>query len=495
MTARPIFVHSLFRSGSTYVFGAFRRSAAGYWCYQEPLNEFVRHVADAPHRLLEIDAHDRALLRHPTMDKPYFWEFYQIRDAIAPLFRKEFSYDTFFTARTDPSFPALKSYLQCLIDNARGRPLLQCCRSFGRIAALRDAFAGTHIHLWRNPHDQWWSYQVGDYFDATTQLILNAADTPPILAAVKEICGVLDFHDRDVESEIAHARRHRLASRESYLSFYALWMYSFLQSEKVADLSINIDSLSTSNAYRQHILASLANQGIDALDFSDCSSAQAQFSANDIAFFTEAEERVHALFQIHSPATGPLEPALMLRAEHKPAAHENLAELAESATRARRVALREIDTLAATQRQVAGQQAMLAESHKVAETRGEELALARAQLVQLEGDIQRVQVQLQASENEVSNRRAQLTAKSEELSDATFRLGALGNELAAMQESAEQLQNEAIKAGARIEELNRDVNKWWAMADGLDRHLKAVYATRSWRVTAPLRRIAAALKI
>ena len=145
MSANPIFVHSLFRSGSTYVFGAFRRSPAGYWCYQEPLNEHVRHVADSPERLLEIDARDGSLLRHPPLDKPYFWEFYKIRKAIAPLFRKEFSYYTFFIGTGHPSFGQLRSYLQALIDNAKGRPFFQCCRTTGRLAGLREAFGGTHI--------------------------------------------------------------------------------------------------------------------------------------------------------------------------------------------------------------------------------------------------------------------------------------------------------------------------------------------------------------
>ena len=198
----PIFVHSLFRSGSTYVFNAFRRSTAGYWCYQEPLNEYVRHVASAPERLLEIDGHDASLLRHPLLERPYFWEFYQVRNAIAALFRKEFSYDGFFMAADNPSFGDLTGYLQRLIDSAKGRPFLQCCRTFGRLAALRDTLGGTHIHLWRNPHDQWWSYQVGDYFDAATQLIYNAADLPTTLAAAKEICGIPSLHDQDIDEEL-----------------------------------------------------------------------------------------------------------------------------------------------------------------------------------------------------------------------------------------------------------------------------------------------------
>jgi len=38
-TELPIYIHSLFRAGSTYLFHVFRRSKAGYWCYQEPLHE------------------------------------------------------------------------------------------------------------------------------------------------------------------------------------------------------------------------------------------------------------------------------------------------------------------------------------------------------------------------------------------------------------------------------------------------------------------------
>ena len=467
MTAGPIFVHSLFRSGSTYVFGVFRRSGVGYCCYQEPLNEFVRHAADAPDRLLEINAHDSSLLRHPILKKPYFWEFYQIREAIAPLFRKEFSYDTFFMADGHPSFPYLKSYFQCLIDNATGRPMLQCCRSFGRIAALRNAFAGTHIHLWRNPRDQWWSYQVGDYFNATTQLILNAAQLPPVLAAVREICGIPDFHDLDVDMELAHARAHPLASRESYLSFYALWMYSFLETERVADLSINIDSLTTSDVYRQHILSALARRGIDGVDFSDCSSAQARFSPDDVAFFTEAEDRAHELFQSLGRETTSVESALRLRAEHSPASRGDAPNLAASADRARKVALRQMDALAEAQRQVTAKEVALAESQRIVEVRGEELAGARYRSVQLEAEMQGVKAQLEGAKNAFSRLETQLAAKDDDLATAR----------------------------SKIEELNRDVTRWWTMADGLDRHLKAVYATRSWRVTAPLRRIAAALKI
>jgi hypothetical protein len=316
MSAGPIFVHSLFRSGSTYLFEVFRRSPAGYWCYQEPLNEYLRHAADAPDRLLEISTRDGALLRHPTLEKPYFWEFYQVRDAIAPLFRKRLSYDGFFATPDSSSFRDLVSYLRALIDSARGRPFFQCCRTTGRSAALREALAGTHIHLWRNPHDQWWSYQVGDYFNATTQRIFNAADLPPPLVAIKASCGIADFHDDDIEIELARDRNHRLAARDDYVSFYALWLYSMIACERTADLSLNIDALTTSAAYRQRVLDTLARIGIRDLDFSDCSIARAPFGAAELAFFAETEDQVHRIFLDHDVRSDDLAAALELRTRH-----------------------------------------------------------------------------------------------------------------------------------------------------------------------------------
>ena len=197
---------------------------------------------------------DGSLLRHPRLDKPYFWEFHEVKNAIAPLFRKELSYDWFFAADGQLLLRNLDLKLSASADRrAQGRPLFQCCRTFGRAAALRETLAGMHIHLWRNPWDQWWSYQVDDYFERNDQLIFNAAELPPVLRAVKAICGIADFHDDDIDKELAHDRNHRLAAREDYVSFYALWLYSMLACERTADLSINIDALTASAAYRQRI--------------------------------------------------------------------------------------------------------------------------------------------------------------------------------------------------------------------------------------------------
>jgi hypothetical protein len=482
MNDNSIFIHSLFRSGSTYVFGAFRRSAAGYWCYQEPLNEYVRHVADAPERLLEIGARDSALLRHPALDKPYFWEFYQVRKAIAPLFRKEFSYDTFFIGKDHPSYGALCTYLQALIDNAQGRPFFQCCRTTGRFAGLRDAFGGTHIHLWRNPHDQWWSYQVGDYFDATTQLIFNASDLPDSLAAVRDLCGIATFRDQDIDKELAHFRNHRLAAREDYVAFYALWLYSLLACEKAADVSVNIDAMSTSSTYRRDTLSALDRDGINGLDFSDCNIAQSQFGANDLAFFAEAEERVHDIFRNKGVEQDDLAAALDLRARYRPGSRWTIPDAVASLSRVHGVAIRQMDALAGTQRELAQRENVLADARRA-------IAAGQAALDARENDLAEAHARSTALAAESGAIRLRMAALSEDLVEASARLDSQAAELASARQRSERLHDELRVAGSRLEEANLETHRWWSMADDTGRHLQAIYLSHSWRLTAPLREI------
>jgi hypothetical protein len=517
MDPKPIFVHSLFRTGSTYIFSVFRRSELGYWCYQEPLNEHIRHAKDAPERLLEIDSNYNSQLHHPALQKPYFWELYQIRDEIASLFRKELSYDWFFIDEEHPAFPEVTAYLQCLIDAAKGGPVLQCCRSYGRAAALRRICGGTHTHLWRNPWDQWWSYKVGDYFDATTVLILNAQGLPPVLAEVKHLCGIVDFHHPDIEQEIDHALNHRLGARDGYFAFYALWLFSFLALERVADLSISIDSLSSSAAYRKKTLAALARLSISGLDFSDCKIVQTRFNERDKAFFADTENRVHDLFLRYGYTQEDLDASMKLRAQHRPASRPSMPEMVEHASRWRELAIRNGDRLAEVQRSLAEQDGRLTDTLHLGEAQREELAAAKQHVSLGESELFAARERLAALGHALAEARGHLNSRSEELAvarqhaarvdgeltqacerlqglehqliEARAHSDARSEELAASRERAQRLENEWNAAKAKIDELNRYVHDWWAMADGLSHELQAVHASRSWRLTAPLRKV------
>src|SRR5271168_1053815 len=79
--ARPIFVHSMWRCASTYLFNVFRRSPQRYFAYQEPIHEVTVTSAANPRHLLEFLSEKMAgELRHPILEKPYFQEIFEVHD-------------------------------------------------------------------------------------------------------------------------------------------------------------------------------------------------------------------------------------------------------------------------------------------------------------------------------------------------------------------------------------------------------------------------------
>lgn len=141
---QPIFIHSLFRTGSTYIFNVFRRSDSGYWCYQEPLNEYLIQAATEPDRPLEINDEKQRYYRHPKLNKPYFYEFHMLANEVGKHFHKEFSYDQYFTTEQD-DFTDLKNYFTVLRNGSKGRPVFQCCRTTGRVAGIKTECGGIHV--------------------------------------------------------------------------------------------------------------------------------------------------------------------------------------------------------------------------------------------------------------------------------------------------------------------------------------------------------------
>lgn len=296
--AAPIFIHSLFRSGSTYMFNAFRRSDAGYWCYQEPLSEKLIYHANKPGGFqVGVEGVNKGL-RHPTLDKPYFYEFHVVAEEVVKLFRKEFSYHQYF-ARKAEDLAELKLYFMALLNGALGRPVFQCCRTAGRVFGLKTELSGIHIFLWRNPWDQWWSYKQDHYFTSRNLFIADAKDLPDFLRLLKKELKIPEFNNVDPSIKDAYFSNRKLDSRASYSLFYGLWCHAMLEAKPHCDISISIDSLSTSDTYRRHIIQELQLLGVGGLDFSDCAVAMARYGESDRDFFLEVENYLHRLLLSH----------------------------------------------------------------------------------------------------------------------------------------------------------------------------------------------------
>ncbi len=290
----PIFIHSLFRSGSTYLFNVFSRSESGYWCYQEPLNEHLLNAASSPDELLELDTKSQKYLRHPDLNRPYFQEFHSIADDVGRLLQKEFCYDQYFS-NEDSEIVDLTAYFSLLVGRSNGRPVFQCCRTTGRVQNLISGHGGIHIFLYRNPWDQWWSYKKSVYFDASNLLISYAKNAPESIRIIRKDLGIPRFHNKDILLEYGHYSRPWLGAVGSYKLFYSLWCHAMLEAKPRCQLSIDIDRLSISNSYQKSIVGRLDEIGIDGLDFSDCAVPMANYGECDHMFFDPIEVEVHSL--------------------------------------------------------------------------------------------------------------------------------------------------------------------------------------------------------
>ena len=287
MNRSPIFIHSLFRSGSTYFFNVFRRSPAGYFCFQEALHPVVFYLRDNPQDLLKIHTAAYELMRHPNLDKPVFQEVASVSSAWKEKITYSAIFDGYFGS--DQADNGVEFFRAILDEVKDKRAVFEECRTTGRIGLLKEELGGFHIYLWRNPWDQWWSYKTIDHLEYQNREIINA---PNSFKAIGRLRSQLSFQKSHTDS-VLQVQDGVLTAEESYLTFYLLWCLGLREGVKYADLLINIDTLTQSEAYRNEILARLAENGIDSIDLSDCHIPQGDYFDDDLKFFAPLEARVH----------------------------------------------------------------------------------------------------------------------------------------------------------------------------------------------------------
>lgn len=281
-TAPPIFIHSLFRSASTYFFQKLRANES-FSCYQEPFNESLAALNYPWRHYRLLGSPNRPGLRHPLLDRPYFYEFWQARRQLRGLYRASFAYDRYFAK--DGQLPsAQRAWLSAIIEHAPARPVLQFCRSSGRVAAIRSLYGGTHLHLWREPRGQWWSYKTADYFDSVSRRIYRGSQVPE---ALRQVCRM---------ARIPRLRFRHPQPRGNYMMFYGLWLDAWLRLTANSDLSINIDRIALYPAENAECARRLAGLVDYSIDLSDIRASGMVFAAEEEPFYAQVEEAVSEIF-------------------------------------------------------------------------------------------------------------------------------------------------------------------------------------------------------
>jgi SAM-dependent methyltransferase len=116
-----------------------------------------------------------------------------------------------------------------------------------------------------------------------------------------------------------------------------------------------------------------------------------------------------------------------------------------------------------------------------------ELQFANSRIEELNGQNNNLRSELQTSNSKVQELNGQNNNLRSELQTSNSKVEELNGQNNQLQSSADNLKLELKSANTRIEELNGQINHLKSAADSLNGELQIVYASRSWRITRPLR--------
>jgi hypothetical protein len=242
---RMVFLHGMWRSGSTYLWSRFR-GARGTCCFYEPLHHGLgkltraRIERDTPEK---IDAN-----RHPTLAQPYFAEFAPLIDRRGVFgYHRSLAYDRFILSPGE-AHPRLERYVTGLISHAESRgatPVLGFNRTGLRLAWLKARFDAFHIHIDREPAAIWASYAAeaakgNPAFFAMWLTVLEKNAGHPLMAPLADR---LNLH-RPLPVSLSAKARHRhiietMTQEESYFLVYYLWLACTSHALAESDLLID----------------------------------------------------------------------------------------------------------------------------------------------------------------------------------------------------------------------------------------------------------------
>jgi hypothetical protein len=292
-----IFLHSSWRTASTYVWAKFRQRSDTY-CYFEPLNE---HLFAATAEVIDRFV-PWSFANHPALEAPYLEEFrplirrdgdgglsgFGVQSFGIPGFPAHLTFGRYCATSGDP-MPELEAYLADLAQLARRlgrRPVYGFVRTDLRVGWFRARMPGTHIFIRREPRRQFMSMlrqavQGNPYFLQRGVVILRhnleAPAFAPLLAALE--FPAIDLPPLLDSSALREAFRGKLVDetvlRRLYFIFYFMWLLARQLGEPHCHLVIDIDRLSIDrlslhHSYRREIEDRLGDLVGMAVSFADC---------------------------------------------------------------------------------------------------------------------------------------------------------------------------------------------------------------------------------
>jgi len=179
MSDEAVFLHSMFRTGSTFLAARFAADPR-YLMFYEPFHGGLASLRGTLRSQRDYEA-ARAGLGHDHIADGY-WSAYLARDPQTgrtprDLYRVRFGVHDVLNGLSDQG----ARYLEACGRTAAGQgrvPVFGFCRSGLQVAAMKRRLPGRHLHLARDPRWQFASYETAgpDYFVPQTLLHLIASE-------------------------------------------------------------------------------------------------------------------------------------------------------------------------------------------------------------------------------------------------------------------------------------------------------------------------------
>ena len=307
-TRKSIFIHSMFRAGSTYIFNKFRENENA-WAFYEPLHHDLINLRPESLDIWKYDKKTTNIMNHPELRKPHFYEFkFAFHDGEQlPYYNTDFAYREFFHVRDTQAFG---NYIGNLIDSVPDgkTPVFQFNRTSLRIDWFKENYPESlNIFLLRNPRDQFESYYqrspIGKniFLAINLYIVLFEENARQYLLPKQK---KPDFSGNVADDlQICMALSKKMNLQKHYEIFYFLWMQSFMHAEKFADLIIDMDKMNSDDTYVSEIENAIKDFSGIALQFDDYNIKQnTQYSLKN-KVFTEIEQKVADDYGFHSDVT------------------------------------------------------------------------------------------------------------------------------------------------------------------------------------------------
>lgn len=250
---KAIFLHSLFRAGSTYLFKKFRDNEST-WPFYEPLHHDLDRLRK---KKLDIwkynDESISKLMSHPTLSSPHFNEFmYAFKDnGQLPFYNQRYAYHDFI----DPP-ESLKEYIDNLVLSApeSTSPVLQFNRTSLRLKWFKKTYPDMmHVFLLRDPFDQFESYVrrggLGNNIFLALNLIMIAAND--LFARQDERIDFKEKHhiNRIIQEAMLKSKEYTL--NQHFEFFLHIWIKSLIDAVDTSVVIADMDKMNFISDYRR----------------------------------------------------------------------------------------------------------------------------------------------------------------------------------------------------------------------------------------------------